>query len=93
MHTRSLVGCVLVSLVALAVVEAALDAATVHVSVRLQWRAQHHGFPRASQRNTTALHSKPLNAESLNTISSVAPCDLPRLLEPPPEAIFIPPRV
>ena len=92
-HTRSLLGCLLLFLAALAFIEVAVDAAAYHVSVRQQWRTQHQSPVRVSQRKTPGVLPEVPTRSILNVIGPVSVSDCPDLLPPIPTPVFVPPRV
>jgi hypothetical protein len=93
MRVRSLLGCLLLSLAALAVIEVVADAAAFHVSVRQQWRTQHQSPVRVSQRKTPGVLGEVPTLSILIVIGPVSASDGPDLLPPLPTSVFVPPRV
>lgn len=94
MTARSLVGCLLVFLAALAVVEITLDASTDHAALRHQWRAraQHHTTFRASQRSGP-VPAPDVAAPVLPAVGRVVVLDQPPALPLLTAFVFVPPRV
>jgi len=93
MHLRSLLGCLLLSLAALAVIEVVVDTAAFHVSVRQQWRTQHQSPVRVSQRKTPGVLGELPTLSIPSVIGPVRVSDRPDLLPPLPTPVFVPPRV
>jgi len=89
---RSLLGCLLLSVAALAAIESAVDAAAYHVSVRQQWRTQHQSPHRVSQRKTPGVLGDVARLTFLSLIDRVPATDPPDLAPPLPTQVFVPPR-
>ena len=93
MRIRSLLGCLLLSLAALAFIEGVADAAACHVSVRQQWRSQHQSSVRVSHRKSPGVLGDVPELPVLSVFRPVPASDHPDFLPPLPTPVFVPPRV
>jgi hypothetical protein len=93
MRIRSLLGCLLLSLSALAFIEVVVDAAAYHAPMRQQWRAQQQSPTRVSQHKTPGVLTEVSRLSALSVVGPVLVSDHPDFLTPLPPSVFVPPRV
>jgi len=93
MRLRSLLGCVLLTLAALAFIEVVVDAAAYQMSVRQQWRTAHQSPVRVSPRKTPAILAEAPKPPVLTVLGPVVVRDPSELSPPLPPSVFVPPRV
>jgi hypothetical protein len=95
MRTRSVLGCVLLTLAAFSVVQMALDGAAFRAPDTQQWRApaHHQGAARLPRRNTNGIPSASPAASVLSFTGLVVLANCPDFLSPLLAGVFVPPRV
>jgi hypothetical protein len=95
MTTRSLVGCALLLLAALSVLQVALDGASFHTSDRQQWRppTHHQGAARLRRLNPNGVLAESPIVPVPMLSGAVVVADCPDILPPLLLDIFVPPRV
>ena len=94
MTVRYLVGCLLLVLASVSVIEMMLEAANDHAMLRHQWRAraQHHTTFRLAHRSVPAVTAN-VPPPVLTAASPVVPLDEPGAPSLLLAAVFVPPRV
>ena len=95
MTTRSVVGSLLLFLVAISVLQVALDGAGFRTSSTREWRApaHHPGTVRLPRRNTNGIPMASPRTPIVSLGGSISLIDCPDVLTPLPAGIFVPPRV
>jgi len=91
---RSVLGCLLLVLAALSVLELALDGAPFRGRARAQWRApgHHQTVARTSLRSQGVMRAAPSAALITTSCASVMAAGTPRFASPVLAAVFVPPR-
>lgn len=103
MPMRSVLGCLLLVLAALSVLEVALDGAALRAPGRAQWRAQRHHqtvartspktLARVSQRSQGAIGATPSAPLIATPGGLTAAGSAPGFVSPVLATVFVPPRV